>query len=248
MDFSKKVYGGLFAPAMALAFTLGMPASAAADIVFATEGDYPPWNQHQPDGKFAGFDIDLVSALCTSLGESCQIVTDTFPAMIDAVAEEAFDAIISGIAITAEREEKIAFTRPYMSYAASFAARSGSALAADATAANADLLNGLAGARIGAQAATVNAQLVESLVPDATLVTFGDQGALNRALAGGDIDAALAGTQTWKDPASAAPDAIVVIGSPFTSADYPLLGQGLGIGVAKGNDKLKASLDGAVCT
>lgn len=227
--------------------SLAAPAGASAEIVFATEGNYPPWNERQSDGTFAGFDIDLIHALCRSVDETCKIVTDSFPAMIDALAADTFDAIISGIAITAEREKKIAFTRPYMSYSASFATAKDSALAGDAPASGAGLLERLAAARIGAQAATVNARLIVSLLPRATLVTFSDQAALNTAVAKGDVAAGLAGTQAWNNPAPAAPSAIVVIGPQLTSAEYPLLGRGLGIGVAKSNDNLKNSLDGAIC-
>lgn len=83
--------------------------------------------------------------------------------------------------------------------------------------------------------------------PDATLVTFGDQEALNRAVVDGEVDAGLAAILTWSDPAPAPAGAIVEIGPPFTSSEYPVLGKGLGIGIAKGNDALKASLDGAIC-
>lgn len=238
---------GPLAPALALAVAIGLSGGASAEMTFATEGNYPPWNERKADGELAGFDIDLVHALCKSLNESCKIVTAKFPAMMDELAAGEFDAIISGIAITAEREEKIAFTRPYMSYSASFATAAGSALAGNAPASGAGLLERLAAARIGAQEATVNARLIESLLPDATLVTFGDQEALNQAVVDGKVDAGLAAILTWNDPAPAPAGAIVEIGPPFTSAEYPVLGQGLGIGIAKGNGALKASLDQAIC-
>jgi octopine/nopaline transport system substrate-binding protein len=241
------ISNGLLAPALAFAVTIGFPVGASAETTFATEGNYPPWNERKADGELVGFDIDLIHALCTSLDETCKIVTATFPAMMDALAAGDFDAIISGIAITAEREEKIAFTRPYMSYSASFATAAGSTLAGNAPASGAGLLERLAGARIGAQEATVNALMIESLLPDTTLVTFGEQESLNRAVADGDVDAGFAGTLTWKDPAPAAASAVVVIGPPFTSAEYSLLGQGLGIGVTKGNQALKESFDAAIC-
>jgi len=239
--------GSRLAAAAALVLAIAVPAGAAAEITFATEGDYPPWNERQADGTFAGFDIDLVDAICKSLSETCDFVTDAFPGMIDALADSDYDAIISGIAITAEREEKIDFTRPYMSYAASFATAAGSTLAGQTPASGADLLKSLAGMRVGAQEATVNALLIESLVPDATLVTFGNQEALNQAVADGNVDAGLAGTQVWKDPAPVAASAVAIVGSPFTSAEYPLLGHGLGIGVSKSNPSLKKWLDDAIC-
>jgi octopine/nopaline transport system substrate-binding protein len=244
---SVRMSSGRLAAVAAFSIVLAGPVGAAAEITFATEGDYPPWNERQADGTFAGFDIDVVNALCKTLGETCDFVTDAFPGMINALADNDYDAIISGIAITDEREETIDFTRPYMSYAASFATAAGSPLAGQASAASDDLLKSLAGMRIGAQEATVNARLIESLVPDATLVTFGNQEALNQAVADGAVDAALAGTQVWKNPAPVAASAVVVVGSPFTSAEYPLLGHGLGIGVSKTNPSLKEWLDEAIC-
>jgi octopine/nopaline transport system substrate-binding protein len=232
---------------LAIILTLGAPVGASAEIVFATEGDYPPWNERQTDGTLAGFDIDLVHAVCASLDETCEVVTATFPGMMDTLAAGGFDAIISGIAITAEREQKIAFTRPYMSLSVSFATAADSKLAGDAPGSGPGLLERLAAARIGAQAGTVNARLIESLLPDATLVTFGDQRALNQAVADGEVEAGLAATLTWRNPLPAAASAVAVIGPPFTSAEYPILGQGLGIGVAKNNDALKMSLDKAIC-
>jgi octopine/nopaline transport system substrate-binding protein len=232
---------------LASALALAAPTGASAEIVIATEGNYPPWNERQSDGELAGFDIDLVHALCTAIDDTCKIVTATFPGMMETLAAGEFDAIISGIAITAEREEKIAFTRPYMSLSVSFATAAGSPLAGDAPASGPGLLERLAAARIGAQAATVNARLIESLLPDATLVTFGDQRALNRAVADGEVEAGLAATLTWTNPEPVVASTLVVIGPHFTSAEYPLLGQGLGIGIAKDNEALRASLDKAIC-
>lgn len=232
---------------IALALVHGTPAVADAEITFATEGSYPPWNERLADGELTGFDVDLTNALCRTIAKRCDIVTATFPGMMDTLADGGYDAIISGIAITARREEKIAFSRPYMSLSVSFATATGSPLAKDAPASNAGLLERLAAARLGAQTATANAKLIEALLPDATLITFGDQEALNRAVAKGVVDAGLAATETWKNPVPAKPNEVIAIGEPLTSTDYPLLGEGLGIGVGKDATDLKDALDDAIC-
>jgi len=231
----------------AMSFSMLTSTGAVAETVFATEGDYPPWNETNAEGHFTGFDIDLVNGLCAELGEDCRFVTAAFPAMIDAVGEGAYEGIVSGIAITDEREKKIAFTRPYMSLSLSFATAAGSPLAADAPASNAGLLERLAAARLGAQSGSVNARLLEKFLPDATLISFDSQEGLNRAVADGKVDAGLAASQTWKAPTPVTVDAIVEIGAPLTSIDYPMIGRGLGIGLAKENTKLKGALDTAIC-
>jgi octopine/nopaline transport system substrate-binding protein len=222
-------------------------ASASEPITFATEGDYPPWNSTGANGELAGFDIDLVDALCAALGDECRLVAAGFPGMMDQLAERKFDAIISGIAITATREEKIGFTRPYMSLSVSFATAAGSALATTSTLSKADLLARLTSATLGAQSGTVNARLIERLLPEANLITFDNQELLNAAVAAGVVDAGLAATLTWSNPAPANAADVTAIGPPLTSAAYPLLGHGLGIGIAKTNHPLKARLDTAIC-
>jgi octopine/nopaline transport system substrate-binding protein len=222
-------------------------AGVHAETVFATEGNYSPWNETAADGRLAGFDIDLVDALCRDRNDDCRMVTAPFPGMMDRLAAGEFDAIISGIAITPERQALIQFTRPYMSLSVSFATSSHSSLAGQAPATAAQTLRLLSNARIGAQGATVNAKLVRSVLPDAILVLFDNQESLDDAVANAAVDAGLAATQTWKHQAPAAAGAIVTFGPPLVGTEYPVLGQGLAIGVAKGNDALKASLDTAIC-
>lgn len=244
-----RIHKPLFSRFLAAALSLAMtaPGIVHADIIFATEGDYPPWNETNESGGFAGFEIDLVNAICQTIGTECGFVAAPFPEMMDRVAAGEFDAIISGIAITAERAEKIAFTRPYMSWSVSFAVAARAPLAADPPASVEAALAALASLRIGAQKGTVNAMLISEFLPDATLVTFDSQEGLNRALAAGDIDAGLAATQTWRNPSPIDPGALVAIGPPLTSTAYPVLGRGLGIGLARDNAALKASLDEAIC-
>lgn len=232
---------------VALAGLLLLPAAAAADdVLFATEGDYPPWNEVAADGRVVGFDADLVAAICAETGKDCQMTTASFPAMMDRLAAGEFDAIISGIAITPGRESVIQFSRPYMSLSVSFAAAAGSPLASAAPGSTEALLDLLADTHIGAQTGTVNAALVESLLPGAKLTLFDDQQRLDRAVAEGEVDAGVAATLAWTKP-GAADRTIVTVGQPFASADYPVLGEGLAIGIAHGDDILKTALDDAIC-
>lgn len=224
--------------------------SARADLVWATEGTYPPWNLTESDGSLNGFDIDLVKAICRKLDTDCSFKTAVWPAMMDELAAGDYDAIISGIAITPEREATIAFTRPYMGYAASFAAARGSALAqAGARSRSVDeTLALLKTARIGVQFGTVNSAFIEAVLPDAFLVGFDNQQSLNAAVASGVVEAGFAGTATWTDPQPAKSTDLFTLGPPVTSMEYPVLGQGLAVGIAQGNDDLKASLDAVICT
>jgi ABC-type amino acid transport substrate-binding protein len=232
---------------LSLAIFATLAKGTCAQVVFATEGNYPPWNERDANGRFEGFDIDYVHAICDALKEGCEIVGASFPGMLDLLAGGRFDAIISGIAITRERERTIDFSRPYMQLSVSFATHASSPLAGEPPRSEAELIDRLKSARIGVQDATVNARLAGELLPDAKQITFDNQEALDAALAGGELDAALAATQTWKDPKTTGNGRLVIVGPAFTSADYPVLGRGLGIGVAKENRSLKDALDRVIC-
>jgi octopine/nopaline transport system substrate-binding protein len=52
----------------ALAFSSGAQAQdKPTAITIATEGAYAPWNFAGPDGKAAGFEIDLANDLCSRM-------------------------------------------------------------------------------------------------------------------------------------------------------------------------------------
>ena len=233
--------------AAVIAVAVATPLRAESTLVFATEGTYPPWSTVDAAGALAGFDVDMVGALCRVAGRECTLERAAFPAMIEQLAAGRFDGIVSGIAITAEREKTIAFTRPYMSLSVSFAAPAGSRLAANSLKSREELLAALAASRLGAQADTVNARFIAEVLPGAALVTFDDQESLNAAIARGTVDAGLAATETWLDPAPEIASTIVALGPPLTSAAYPMLGRGLGIGLRTDDAALKAALDDAIC-
>ena len=108
-------------PAVAIllgAFLLGTPAAPAGAqepaLRIATEGAYPPWNFTAPDGKLDGFEVDLAQDLCRRMQARCNIVQQDFDGMIPALHSGKFDAIMAGMSITEQRQQAIAFSRPYV--------------------------------------------------------------------------------------------------------------------------------------
>lgn len=81
-------------------------------ITFAAETTYPPFEYAEGD-KYKGFDVDLSNALAKEMGAEAKFVSMGFDALIPALQGKQIDAIASGLVITKEREEKIAFTDPY---------------------------------------------------------------------------------------------------------------------------------------
>lgn len=81
----------------------------------ATEGSFTPWNKTNPDGSVGGFEIDLMKNLCDRMKVSCTFAAQSFDAMIPALNDGKYDALIDALGITPARQEVIAFWKPYAS-------------------------------------------------------------------------------------------------------------------------------------
>lgn len=79
----------------------------------ATEGAYPPFNLTNPDGSISGFDVDVANALCKQMQAKCEIVAQDWDGIIPGLLAQKYDAVIAGMSITPERQEKVDFTEPY---------------------------------------------------------------------------------------------------------------------------------------
>ena len=110
------------AAAIALA-ALGLGRAEAKDwtkVTIATEGAYEPWNYVLPDGKLAGFEVDLAHELCTRMKVECSVVQNDWDGMIPALTAGKFDGIMAGMNITPKRLEVIAFSNAYAAGPAGF--------------------------------------------------------------------------------------------------------------------------------
>lgn len=88
------------------------PASGEV-LRIATEGAYPPFNNTNPDGSLSGFDVDVAKALCDQMQVKCEIVAQDWDGLIPGLLAKKYDALIAGMSITPERQEKVDFTEPY---------------------------------------------------------------------------------------------------------------------------------------
>lgn len=86
---------------------------AGKTIRIATEGAYPPFNYTNADGSLAGYDVDIANALCAQMQAKCEIVAQDWDGIIPGLLAKKYDAVVAGMSITAERQEKVDFTEPY---------------------------------------------------------------------------------------------------------------------------------------
>ena len=80
----------------------------------AMSGDQPPFNAVSRDKSIIGFDVDLAKALAGAMKVKMEIVQMPFGDLAAAVASGKADMVMSGMAITPDRTQKMSFVGPYM--------------------------------------------------------------------------------------------------------------------------------------
>ncbi len=206
---------------------------------FLTEDDYPPFNFSAPDGTLAGFNIDLSRAICEELKVTCTVQTRRWDTLIDSLNDGHGDALIASIAINRETRAKLDFTSPYYKTPARFVVR----IASELTDFSPD---GLAGKTIGVEAHSAHEAYLKIFFPQAALKTFETPAGLRAALKKGETDALFGDAVTlsqWLNGTDAQ-NCCAFRGGVFTETRF--FGEGVGIGVKKGNAALRHALDYAL--
>ncbi|MDF2782437.1 MAG: amino acid transporter substrate-binding protein [Geminicoccaceae bacterium] len=250
---------------IAVALCLGMLAGDAwaqdwSKIRIATEGAYPPWNATDSSGELVGFEVDLARELCQRMDAECEIVAQAWEGIIPALQAGKYDAIMAGMAITEERQQVIDFTQSYWTTPAHFAVLKDSELAQadlpqgtldlssvepDEQAAIDALKEALDGKSVGVQVATIHANFLENELGDVVEVrTYDTQENLDLDLQAGRIDASLADLSYWKPLLETEKGQdFTLIGPGLSKGPF---GEGVGVGVRKENEDLRAMFDKAI--
>src|SRR5439155_18206657 len=100
--------------AAAAAVLLGFTAQAQADIKFGVAAEpYPPFESKDASGKWVGWEVDLMKAVCAQMKEKCELVEVSWDGIIPALTSKQIDVIWSSMSITDERKKTIDFTNMY---------------------------------------------------------------------------------------------------------------------------------------
>ncbi len=99
-------------------------------IRFLTTTDFPPFNFIDRRKRLSGFHVDLAREICRELDiiQRCQIQALPWEELAPAVEKGEAEAIIAGLALTAEARKKFLFTRQYLHIPARFVVRKDSGL------------------------------------------------------------------------------------------------------------------------
>ncbi|MBV9015683.1 MAG: transporter substrate-binding domain-containing protein, partial [Alphaproteobacteria bacterium] len=77
-----------------------------------TTGDYTPFSLKQPDGFYAGADIDMAHDLAGRLGVGIAFVPTAWVDLLEDFLADKFDIAMGGVTVTAPRAEKALFSIP----------------------------------------------------------------------------------------------------------------------------------------
>lgn len=106
-------------PAQRTRFTIGI------------DGAYPPYTSQERDGAFVGFDIDSARWIADRMGFDVEFQAVAWDGIIPALQAGRVDMIYSGMTITEERKQQVAFTKPYLKINQAIVVRSDSDLTFD---------------------------------------------------------------------------------------------------------------------
>ncbi len=114
MKLKSRSIFALTALLLAAALIAAPAACGGADkVVIATVGNYHPFDFVNDEGEIDGLERELGDELCRRASLECEWVLNDWELMIPGLLDEEFDVILSGMSITAKREELIDFTQPY---------------------------------------------------------------------------------------------------------------------------------------
>src|SRR5687767_12226743 len=109
MKLSRRVM--IAAAALAI---MAIAAPAQADLKFGVAAEpYPPFESKDASGKWVGWEMDVMDAICAEMNEKCELVEVAWEGIIPALTSKQIDVIFSSMSITDERKKTIDFSDMY---------------------------------------------------------------------------------------------------------------------------------------
>jgi polar amino acid transport system substrate-binding protein len=225
----------------AAAIYLALSSFACAEIRFGMAPEpYPPFASKNASGRWVGWEIELMDAVCRAMNEKCSIVEVAWDGIIPALQAKQIDVIWNSMSITDKRKEVIDFTDRYYLMPTGVVGAKDKQFTPSPT--------DMKGKAIGAQVSTTHQDYVEKYyVPaGATLKTYQTQDEAMQDLAAGRVDAVLADSLSIQDFLKTEQGKICCSLKGEPPLDTKLQGEGAGGGVRKSDQDLKSRLNDAI--
>ena len=226
--------------AAAAVMALALPAAAQTVKVGIAAEAYPPFASPDASGNWVGWEVEMIGAICAAAELQCEIVPVAWDGIIPSLTSGQIDAIMASMSITAERLQTIDFSDKYYNTPTVIVGPKGVEMAPTA--------EGLAGKIIGVQVATVHEAYAQKHFAGsvAEIKLYQTQDEANQDLVAGRIDATQADSIAL-DAFLATEAGMACCESKGAVADDPeVLGLGVGVGLRKGEDELKAKFNAGI--
>ncbi len=214
--------------------------AAPITLRIASEGARPPYN-YLESNKLSGFEIDLARDLCERMRVSCTFVAQNWDDLIPGLLANKYDAIMAAMDINDDAGQKIAFTRPYVRMPSSFlTSKEHSSLDMSPP--------GLVGKSIGVESGSAQEAYAGDVYKQSEIRPYATLEEAILDLAEGRVDTVLASKDAVFDFMKKRKEGnccIIVADVPHDPAYF---GEGIGIGLRKEDQVLKAQLDKALAS
>lgn len=127
----------------------GCSQSKKEVLTVLVSADYPPYESYDVNGNLVGFDIEFGNALAKKLGVEIKWVDTSFDGILGALQANTGDMAITGMHISAEREQSVDFSVAYKLDAESGSAFTVYILAANNWSTIADLTDKIGSTQLG---------------------------------------------------------------------------------------------------
>ncbi|UHS55594.1 transporter substrate-binding domain-containing protein [Agrobacterium vaccinii] len=219
----------------------GADLSTIPRVRFLMSVDFPPFNFTDQDGRLVGFHVDLAREICAQLKieNKCQVQALPFDELEAAVEMGEGEAVMSGIASSADLRKSFSFTRPYTLLPARFAVNKATKLEGQSATA-------LSGKKVGVVTNSRHEAMLKAFFPAVLVNGFDGYEPMYEALKSGKIDAVFADglrLPFWV-AGTASNGCCVMFDGPYMSDRF--LGEGLSIMTVDPENKLVPAFDQAL--
>jgi len=151
-------------------------------VTVAVENAYPPFNSiDQNTNEAIGWDYDAVREICKRINCVPEFKQAAWDGIFPAMQAGEYDMLADGVTITAERDEIVDFSIPYVTVGQVLLVRSDESASLDEFQADDNKL-------VGTQLGTTNEIVAKEYFPTERIKSFEDFGAAILALISGDVD------------------------------------------------------------
>lgn len=139
---------------------------ARGKLIVAMDVGYDPFEVLSPDGKPVGYDVDLVAEVANDLGVAVELKNVAWDGIIGELRTGKVDVIFSGMSVTPDRQQAVAFSEPYYQVGQVVVKRKGDARIKSFR----DLDD--PSMRVATQQGTTGEQAIKDFMPKAQLMKF----------------------------------------------------------------------------